>query len=158
MSGQARLFNVCSVHQGGDCEYRHGFCEKIDPHRVVLPREYVGLRTIMDFAEACFGHDANVGWRVWWVLLYDEVHHKLLRLDSDFTGHQEELGIRHIVTGLSRWEYVDQGGSPRDILDPEQWMMGREQIKLAYYRLCNSNVAKFGEAERLFLYTWSCLI
>jgi hypothetical protein len=137
----------------------------IDPNKIVLPREYVGLHDAINFASNCFSHDSGdergvngVGWRVWWVLLYDEVHHKLLRLDSEFTGHQLELDIRHIATGLTRWEYVDQGGDPQDILDPWQWMMNRLQVQLAYFKFCDSGVAKYGKAEERFFYTWSCLI
>ena len=167
MSGQTRLvYNVCSSHRKGyGCEYRHGFCEPIDPNKVVLPREYIGLQGAIDFASSCFSHDSGdergvngVGWRVWWVLLYDEVYHKLLRLDSDFTGHQFELDIRHIATGLTRSEYIDNGGRARDLFDPWQWMMNRRLIQMAYLRLCDSGVAKYGEAEQRFLYTWSCLI
>lgn len=166
MSRQARLFNVCSIHREGyRCEYRHGFCEPIDPNRVVLPREYVGLQSAIDFANNCFRHDSGgergidgVAWRVWWVLLYDDVHHKLLRLESDFTGHQLELDIRHIATGLTRSEHVDEGGDPQDLLDPWLWMMHRLQVKLAYYSFCRGNVAKYGDAEQQFLLTWTCSI
>ena len=160
MSGQTRLIhNVCSIHREGyDCEFRHGFCEPVDPNKVILPPEYVDLQNARYFADACSRHDTDVAWRVWWVLLYDEVHHKLLQLDSEFTGHQEELDIRHIATGLSRQDYVDQGGDVGDILDATQWMMSRLRIKVAHYRLHDSDVGKYGEAERQFLYTWSCLI
>lgn len=165
MSRQTRLFNVCSAHRKEyGCEYVHGFCVPFDPNKVRLPREYVGLQTAIDYAKYCFSHDSGdergingVGWRVWWVLLYDEVHHKLLR-QPEFTGHQLELDIRHIATGLTRWEYVDQGGDPQDLLDPWQWMMNRLLVQLAYFGLCDRGVAKYGEAEQQFLYSWSCSI
>ena len=165
MSRQTKLINVCSIHRKEyDCEYVHGFCEPFDPHKVRLPREYVSLHAAVNYAKSCFSYDSGdergvhgVGWRVWWVLLYDEVHHKLLR-QPHFTGHQLELDVRHIDTDLTRWEHLDMGGDPQDLLDPWQWMMGRQQIKLAYYDLCDSGLAGYGQAEERFLCAWSCSI
>jgi hypothetical protein len=165
MFQQARLFNVCSIDSKEKHEYVHGFYVKVDLDRLVLPKEYVDLRAATYFATECsnFKHDRDeagkdVGWRSWWVLLCDEVHHKLLQLGSEFTGHQLEFDIRHIATGLTRSAYVDQGGDPQDLLDPWQWMISRYSIQVLRATLRDSGVSKYGGAEQHFLCVWSCVM
>lgn len=159
MSGQAKFFTgSCSIDDGKEYEYIHGTYVQVDPRRIALPKDYVDLRAAMHFSENCFQYDSDVGRRVWWVLLYDEVHHKLLQLDSQFTGHQLEFDIRHIATGLPRLIYVDQGGDPQDLLDPWQWMMSRYLIQVESPQLRDSGIAKYSDAEQQFLFTWSCIM
>jgi hypothetical protein len=144
---------------GKEYRYWHGFFVEVGPDDYVIPDEFVDLRDAVGFAEGCslFAHDRGVGWRTWWVLLYDDVHHKLLELDSDFTGHQLGLDIRHVFTGLTRVEHVDQGGDPKEILDPWKWMMRRRELRLcqAMGSLHRGGAGGYGPSEDHFMTWWA---
>lgn len=151
--------NGSCLINGKEYRYRHGFLVEVGPNDDVIPDEFVDLRGAVSFAEGCslFAYDRGVGWRTWWVLLYDDVHHKLLELDFDFTGHQLQLDIRHIGRGLSRVDYVNQGGDPKELLDPWKWMMRRSELRMcqAMGSLRHDGIGGYGPAEDHFMTWWA---
>lgn len=144
------------IINGKEYKYWHGFFVEVGPNDYVIPDEFVDLRDAASFAEGCsnFANDRGVGWRTWWTLLYDDVHHKLLDLRSDFTGHQLQLENRHIFTGLSRVEYVDQGGNPEELRDPWKWMLLRSELQLCRAMGSLHGVANYSNAEHNFMSWW----
>lgn len=159
MSGKNDNGSCFIDNDGKEYRYRHGFYVEVGPNDYVIPDEFVDLRSAVYFAEHCslFGHCRDVGWRVWWVLLYDDVHHKLLQLDSEFTGHQLQLDIRHVFTSLSREEHVDQGGDPEELCDPWKWMIRRTDLRLceAEGGLRKDGVGGYGPNQDYFMTWWA---
>lgn len=120
--------------------YRHGFL--IDPASQVLfdeippaPEGYISLTHLDHYARSLYPADYDFASWTWKILLRDTVFFRLMYPGFPVTGRQYQLDIRHITTGQTREEWLDETNDYDALIDPSLWVISTESLKSQYHLL-----------------------
>jgi hypothetical protein len=99
-----------------------------------LNRGQVSFNWLERFAVARYGKDVTLGLWAWRTLLHDATYYKLYP-NNGKVGRNYDLVIRHILTGQTREEWIDAGGSVDRLHCPLLWVIDIDSLKSQYHKL-----------------------